>query len=349
MRFARSRWRPAIVLTLVATTGCGVPSSEQVVSALSAVVLQPERSCADLRVDFGLEFLPVVANPGEIGLTYEEHYEQAPNGNLFRIWYLPSRDDLGVVVLSPGIVGEIACYLVLALILVENGWTVVMYDYEGFGGSEGVASLDTIIGDLDVALDWTLARTGRPQVTLVGQSIGSAPSIAVAVRRPQDVNAVILDSPVATVTLSERLNGLAPGLGSYLLSAFDPELASETLITQMTTPLLVFMHEADTITPPDTVEYLFSLAPGPKQIVRFPGLNHFRGVFLATEVYTYYLQSFLLQEWTGLPLPDLVPDLIDAYRNGFRVPTPEGGLDPRTSEDLLQGEQERDASLNVAG
>ena len=60
------------------------------------------------------------------------------------------------------------------------------------------------VTELEAVLDWTLEYTGREQVTLMGVSLGSIPSVSHAVLRPDDVNAVILDGVISLRIEAER-------------------------------------------------------------------------------------------------------------------------------------------------
>lgn len=274
-----------------------LPSADEAVAALSALILDPSRTCADLRSDFGMEHLPLVDSPTEIGLEFEEHWVSTVDGEVLRVWYLPAELDRGTVVVSPGAAGTVPCYLFTAQLLVESGWSAVLYEYEGFGWSSGEPSLTALCPDLEAVVDWARARTGRRQVTLLGMSLGTIPSVAVAVERPHAVNAVVLDSPVALGTEIGRFGFLLGGRAEDLISVLDPKLRSETIIDEMRQPLLVFSHEWDIVTPPETVDLLFRLAPGPKDLLRFPQHEHARGQFHSTEVYARYLDAFLSEVW----------------------------------------------------
>jgi pimeloyl-ACP methyl ester carboxylesterase len=172
-----------------------------------------------------------------------------------------------------------------------------MYDYEGYGLSGGTPSLATLNRDLKTVVDWTRAHTGRTRVTLMGLSLGSIPSVAVAVERPEAVNGVILDSPIAMRAEIERFGFLLIGGADALLPQLDRELLSEAMISSLRQPLLVFLHEEDSIASPETVEPLFKAAAGPKTMVRFAGLGHATSQFQDTDTYLYYLDTFLTGVW----------------------------------------------------
>jgi fermentation-respiration switch protein FrsA (DUF1100 family) len=288
--------------TCVIFTSCAPPpppTPEEVLATLSRIILRPERTCEELREAFEVEHLPVVDYPSEAGMDFEEHTVPTDDGQFLRVWYLPADANRGTVVISPGAVGPMSCYLHTTLLLIQNGWSVVTYEYEGFGGSSGTPSLLTLSPDLETVVDWARARTRHEQLTLLGISLGTIPSVAVAVERPDAVNAVVLDSPVALGVEIERFRDLLGVHTEDVIAVLDPTLVTEVIIDQMHQPLLMFLHEQDDVTPPATIEMLFELAAGPKQLVRFPDLAHARGQYFQTEQFTLHLETFLTEVWTG--------------------------------------------------
>ena len=292
----------AVTFGLVLTCGGCIPTAslgkEEVASGLSDLILHPEETCEQLRVNFGLEALPIPENPAGIGLNFEEHWVPTSNGQFLHTWYMPANLDRGLVIISMGNAGTLDCYLMSAQLLVQKGWSTVMFEWQGFGGSSGDAAVDNLASDLETALLWSLAHTGRTQATLFGISLGTIPSVAIAVRHPELVNAVILDSPVALESQADRLGPLlSQPLGEVLANLSD-DLITERLMSRMNQPLLVYLDEGDLLTPPNTIEHLYDLAPGPKQMVRFPELQHAHGQFYETDVFALNLERFLGSVWT---------------------------------------------------
>lgn len=172
-------------LLLSVAAGC-IPliPEDEFLSRANDFALSPELTCEQLRVDFGVPDLPTVNDPSELGIAFEEASVTTSNNQTLRVWYIPAEPDRGTVLLTYGGVGEMRCYLLLTKYLHADGWSMVMFDLEGFGGSTGQPSLSTLVIDHNAVLDWTLARTGRPQVTLMGVSVGTIPSVAQAAARP---------------------------------------------------------------------------------------------------------------------------------------------------------------------
>ncbi len=273
------------------------PTTEELGQFITDLLLHPQTSCEQLRTVFEVEYLTVVDTPDEAGMPYEEHWVSTEDGELLRVWYLPTRLDRGLIVFSMGAAGELPCYLYVASLLVNNGWTVVMYEYRGFGASSGETDINALHTDLTAVLEWTLDYTGRDAVTLLGISLGTLPSVAVAVERPDVVNGVVLDSPAA---MGLELTRFTRVLGDQTQEIID-QLAAPLLMAELAwsleQPLLVFQGELDPITPPWSVEIVFERASGPKDLVMFADLSHAGAPYHDTGTYTFYLEQFLSKLW----------------------------------------------------
>ena len=292
-----------VVLVAVPLLISGCPPAELpiltapiVLDRLSKIILQPETTCAELRDEFNVPYLPLANTPGDAGIDYQEYYIRTPDRHQLRVWYMPGSGTRGTVIVSPGAFGPMTCYLFSAKLLTDKGWSVVIYDYQGFGESPGKPALGALRMDLETVLDWTLAHANTQQVSLMGMSLGSIGTVAVAVDRPEAVNAVVLDSPVALGQEIERFRAALGVRTEEIIAALDTWLVSEDIIGQMYQPLLVFLHEGDVVTPPASVQLLYDRAAGTKELVRYTG-EHAAGQFEDTADYVAHLDAFLTGIW----------------------------------------------------
>lgn len=293
----------AISISLFMAISCGQPgvdlgsNDRETNYILDQWLLKPQKSCEELKREFSLDGLPIVDTPDEASMPFEAHDVPLSGGGSLRAWVIPAPANRGTVLMAYGAVGSLPCYLFTTHILHDAGWSVVMYDYRGFGASSGQASLSNLAGDLDRMLDWTLAKTKRRRVTLMGVSLGTIPVIAVAARRADDVNAVVLDSPVNLGAELRRFGYLLRQPPERLIGSLDPDVRSDEIVDRLTMPSLFYLHERDGMTPPRHTLELFARAGGEKELAPLPGVGHARGVFLQTELYRGYLDAFLTEIW----------------------------------------------------
>ena len=89
-------------------------------------------------------------------------------------------------------------YVTYARQLASAGHPVLRFDYRGNGDSGGEfseSSLDTVLADVGVAIDWLRQATGAPCVNLLGVRLGATIAALTAEAR-QDVERLILWAPV---------------------------------------------------------------------------------------------------------------------------------------------------------
>ncbi|MCA9244950.1 MAG: alpha/beta fold hydrolase [Phycisphaerales bacterium] len=298
-RRARLRRIGGLLLALLPFGGVGcltflaLPDSDSALDVLGDLVLDPKIGCEALAVVFDVQDFPIVDDPGQVGIPFDETFIPADDGVALKVWRLKSDIDYGTIVLSNGAVGQLPCYLLVARILYNAGFSVVMYDYRGFGGSGGEPSLKALHGDLNTVVNWALDASGESQVILAGVSLGAIPSVSVAAERPDDVALVVLDSPVALGEEIKRFAFFTGGRPSAFEALLPKELITEDEISELTMPSLLFLNELDVITTPGQTLKLFELAGGSPELVKLPGIGHASGPYHLEVVYRYFLNDFL--------------------------------------------------------
>ncbi|MBU0617413.1 MAG: lysophospholipase [Planctomycetes bacterium] len=297
----------ALVCACAPVPAIETPTTDELGQFITNLLLRPEITCELLRATFAVEYLPIVETPDQAGMTYEEHWVSTEDGELLRVWYLPTRLDRGTVVFSLGASGAMPCYLFVTRLLVHNGWSVVMYEYRGFGASSGEPNVNALHTDLAAVLDWTVDYTGEEKVTLFGVSLGTLPSVAVAVDRPDIVNAVVLDSPASMGLEVARFARALRDQTQAIIDQLASPLVPEELAAALEQPLLVFLSELDWITPPWSVQIIYERAAGPKELVTFIELGHAAGPYHDTGTYTFHLERFLSRVWRQYTPPTVEP------------------------------------------
>lgn len=291
-------WRRRIGVVLVALA-TGVASCAPVIpesvflEVASDWALGPERTCNELKIAFGMPNVTTVAHPGELGLDYHEEHIPLAEGGSLRAWYLPAADSRGLVVLSNGAVGEMACYLFITLNLLERGWSVAMYDFSGFGGSSGEASLTTLVSDGRAGVDWARQVSGEGRVILWGVSLGTIPVADYAAAYPERVEALVLDGPISLRAEIESFAFVLAWQPERYLRLFEPSAQLEETLPRVTSPLLAYTYGQDEFATARRAPAILAMSSGPVVACTFNELRHARGPYLATETYFEVLEAFL--------------------------------------------------------
>ncbi len=260
------------------------------------LALAPHKTCEELKSQFGVEHLTVVNDPGELGLTYEEVFVESDNGAALRVWLMPAEgEQRGVLLYAMGAVGDMSCYLLTPYMLTQFGWTVVIFDFQGFGGSGGAPTLSSLYPDIDAVLTWTLARTDAQRVTLMGVSLGTMPTAALAANRPDHVAAIVIDGPINLRTELVHFGGafFEVGLDGYV-HQFDPVLLLDLQLQQSSAPTLLFTYELDEY---GTSAVIADIVAGRDFVDQhhFVDLAHARGPYQRPAEYFLALETFLAQ------------------------------------------------------
>ncbi len=221
--------------------------------------------------------------PEQFGLAYEDVVFETRDGLRLHGWFLPAatNDARGVVVHFHGNAANVSAHVSLVEWLPRAGYHVLMFDYRGYGKSQGTPTRAGTILDGHAALDYAY---GRPEardlpVFAYGQSLGGAVAI-VAVAERNDVDAVIAESTFSTYRkiAARHAQGLvyfdvlARPLAALAISAGHDPLDVVAEISPR--PLLIIAAEHDTICFPELARELYEAAEAPKSWWLAPEADH---------------------------------------------------------------------------
>jgi len=187
------------------------------------------------------------------------------NGKKIAAYYLPALNPRADTVLySYGNLENLEGKLELLSEFHRRGYGVIGYDYEGFGSSEGEASLTAALRDADAVYRYlTQTRGVAPErIIAVGFSMGSGPACYLGHRYP--LAGVVLEGGLASV-----LQVMIPWSG------WPGDLyPNSTWLSQSEVPVLIFHGTDDRVIPYRDAEKNYREAAGRKQLVPVPGAGH---------------------------------------------------------------------------
>lgn len=165
---------------------------------------------------------------------------------------------------------------------------IFIFDYRGYGQSEGAPSEQGIYCDGEAAVQYLLARTDVDSERMVyfGRSLGASVALQVAIR--QSPAGIILESPFTSiVAMARKLYGFP--LGRILLTKYD----NESMIRQIHIPLLILHGDQDKIVPFEMGQALFDIANSPKNFYNIKGAGHNNTDITGGEPYFHRLDTFV--------------------------------------------------------
>ena len=134
--------------------------------------------------------------PNDFSLKYEDVTFETSDGLKLSGWFLPAQGEpKGTVIHFHGNAENITAHVTLSLWLVWAGYNLFVFDYRGYGKSEGKVTRAGTIRDGHAALDYVLSRddVNPRRIFAFGQSLGGAVATVVAAER-EEFRAVVLDS-----------------------------------------------------------------------------------------------------------------------------------------------------------
>ncbi|MGL4944351.1 MAG: alpha/beta hydrolase [Thermoguttaceae bacterium] len=191
--------------------------------------------------------------------------------------YFPATDEPHETILySHGNGGTVAEWGEVGFTIREKlGASVLVYDYQGYGKSEGKPSTSAILGDARAARRWLAARENIAERDIIvwGRSLGGAVTIDLAAR--DGARAMVVESTFTS--LPEMAAKLLPFLPARSLAQFAlrEELKSLDKIRDCRVPLFLSHGTRDSLIPFAHGEQLFAASRGePKRFFQIQDSDH---------------------------------------------------------------------------
>ncbi len=230
------------------------------------------------------------------GLPLEEVWFRAKDGTRLFGWFLeaPAPLDHGltgsapVLIWSHGNAGNIIHRLDPLAELHRRGLSVSLFDYRGYGRSEGTPSEEGLYLDALAAYDYLLNERKIPPARIIayGSSLGAAVAGELARQRP--VAGLILETPFPSVEAVAR--SAFRGLPAHLFVQARYDLARR--LKEIRVPVLVLHGDRDSMIPFELGRAVFDAANEPKEFMTVHGADHNDLHLIGGETYYQALLQF---------------------------------------------------------
>jgi uncharacterized protein len=183
-------------------------------------------------------------------------------------WYFPGRG--GAMLVCNGNAGDRSMRAGLAVAFNRAGFSVLLFDYRGYGGNPGDPSEDGLAADARAAQQW-LARqpdVDPRRIAYFGESLGAAVAVGLAVQSPPA--ALVLRSPFTSLPDVGAVHYPWLPVQRLLLDRYP----SIDRIASVSAPVLVIAGDRDDIVPMSLSRRLYDAAAEPKRFVLVPGAGH---------------------------------------------------------------------------
>ena len=181
----------------------------------------------------------------------------------------------------------------------EQGFSVIGYDYQGYGASSGKPSVAGACRNIEAVYKYLLEeRKMKPQQILAtSYSVGGGPACWLAGNYP--IGGLILEAPFASAFQAVLPFAGFPG----------DRFLNQEHIQKCQAPLLIIHGTKDRIVPVRNGKKLYRLAAGPKKLVLVPKAGHYDYADLLGDAYWQHYHDFVCQlEQETLPKNSKKPD-----------------------------------------
>ena len=226
--------------------------------------------------------------PDSIGLAYEPVEIITEDGIKLKGWYVPAQESRGVVLFFHGNAGNISHRLDSLRIFNELTLDTLIFDYRGYGRSDGKVSEQGTYRDADAVWHYLTEKRSfdAAEIVIFGRSLGAA--IAAYVANRHTPGALILES--GFVSVPEMAAALYPWLPARQLTRI--KYPTGEYLKTVACPVLIVHSRDDEIIPFGQGRTLFELASEPKHFLELRG-GHNDGFLVSGRSYLDGFDNFL--------------------------------------------------------
>lgn len=242
----------------------------------------------------------IVQTPKDVGLDYEALWLTTEDGVRIEAWYVPAPAARGTALLAHGNAGNISHRVDYAVMFHRLGYSLLLFEYRGYGRSEGSPSEEGTYADARAAWRHLVAERGiAPEhIVLVGESLGGA--VVARLAATEQPGALVLAS--SFVSVPELAADLYPWLPARWLARYRYDTLEA--LGRVSCPVLIAHSRQDDIVPFRHAERLYAAVKRPKAFVELAG-GHNDGFLFERDEWREALGRFL-EEKAGLGARDSV-------------------------------------------
>jgi uncharacterized protein len=231
----------------------------------------------------------VPCDPSVIGAAYEKVQLKTPDNLILSAWYIKAKDANLTVLFCHGNGGNIAYSMDSMRIFNKLGLNCLIFDYRGYGESQGKCSEEGTYTDAQTAYDWLIKekKIKPSEIIICGQSLGG--SIATHLASSIEAKGLIVISAFTSYPdIGQKLYPFLPVrlFAKFRFNTFD-------YLKKVNYPVLIVHSRNDELVPFEFGRRLYEqAAKEPKQFIEISG-RHNDGISESEVIYRKGLSNWL--------------------------------------------------------
>ncbi len=234
----------------------------------------------------------IVARPDQWGLPYEEVWLRTSDGLRLSAWFVPAEKPRAYSIFCHGNAGNISHRVESLEIFHKLGVATLVFDYRGYGRSEGRPTEEGTYRDAEAAWDYLVGERGvaPEKVVVFGRSLGGP--IAAHLAATREPGALILESTFTS----------APEVAQRMLPVFPArwlcrvKYPTAEFLAGVRCPVLVVHSPEDELIAWRFGRGVFEAAGEPKEFLQISG-THNEGFLTSGRRYVEGLDRFLSEHF----------------------------------------------------
>ncbi len=196
--------------------------------------------------------------------TIKSYYFKTESGRKINGWLLKSKTEVPKISVFAlhGNSGNLNSQYRRFIELMKYGFQIFLFDYPGFGYSEGKSTRENAVDDSYSVFDFfkNLDEIKNTPKVIYGQSIGGNFSIPVAARNQDDIEGLVLEGTF--ISFNAIANRKVPLLGGLVIKENDDNRLN---LKNFKKPVLIIHSKEDKLIPLELGKQLYENANEPKE------------------------------------------------------------------------------------
>jgi pimeloyl-ACP methyl ester carboxylesterase len=206
-------------------------------------------------------------DPKAEGYSYQTVRVTNAQGYRLTGWLFDKSGDYGTVLIAGGNAQNISSTYSVSRYLINNGFRVLVFTYQGFGDNEGHADLSSLIGDAQSFYGFIENKYKGQPIAFAGYSTGAVSGLCLGDR--DQLSAVVVEGTFNPKTvLADKHLYIAMAVDPMLESSVPDDLDTARCLQELKSVPVLFLHNPnDPLAPYDSARRLFDSYKGPKEFI----------------------------------------------------------------------------------